>query len=133
MNCTAIRTAFARPATVLPRSAILPTVRFSSTATPASKPYLVNLTASNSYPVYRDDKAAGSSKRTVIKKIEGNRKALITDVSAAIKVPKENFRINPVTQHVEIKGHHTTEIKEFLATTFGNPKIPKTTPTEVKA
>lgn len=103
MNCTALRTAFAGPATFLPRSAIPPTVRFSSTATPVSKPYLISLTASNSFPVYRDDKAAGSSKRTVIKKIEGDRKALITDVSAALKVPKENFRINPVTQHVEIK------------------------------
>ncbi|KAL0936909.1 mitochondrial 54S ribosomal protein mL49 [Colletotrichum truncatum] len=143
MRSALTRTALARPVTsllLLPRqTAFLPTIRFSSTETsPATetsktRSYTVGLTNSNSYPVYKHDKAAGSSKFTIVKKIEGNNKALVQDLVQELGVPKENVKINPVTKHIEIKGHHVEQIKEWLSSTLGNPRTPKTLPIEVTA
>nr|XP_036582117.1 54S ribosomal protein img2, mitochondrial [Colletotrichum truncatum]KAF6790777.1 54S ribosomal protein img2, mitochondrial [Colletotrichum truncatum] len=141
MRSALTRTALARPVTsllLLPRqTAFLPTIRFSSTETsPATetsktRSYTVGLTNSNSYPVYKHDKAAGSSKFTIVKKIEGNNKALVQDLVQELGVPKENVKINPVTKHIEIKARfHTSSsspehISLNLYPPFSKPVIRK--------
>ncbi|WYZ43185.1 hypothetical protein EsH8_VI_000884 [Colletotrichum jinshuiense] len=130
------KAALARPslATLFtPRtSAFLPSIRFSSTATEASsattttRPYVIGLTASNQYPVYARTKAAGQSKFTIVKKIEGNKKAFAEDLAREAGFPSEEVKLNPVTGHVQLKGFHVEKVKEWLTSTLGNPTSTKT-------
>ncbi|GJC90098.1 54S ribosomal protein img2, mitochondrial [Colletotrichum liriopes] len=117
-------------------SAFLPSIRFSSTAaatsststtqTPAARPYVIGLTAGNQYPVYARTKAAGSSKFTIVKKIEGNKKAFAQDLAREAGFPSEEVKLNPVTGHVQVKGFHVDKVKEWLGNTLGNSAAAKT-------
>lgn len=106
-------------------------------------PYLVSRTPSNNLPVYDESKAAGSKKLTLIRKIQGDHKALMADLNAGLAIPPEDMTINPVTRHIVIKvrfgafshphlrevvastswwsasdflqGRHTQAIKDWLA------------------
>ncbi|CCF35552.1 hypothetical protein CH063_07307 [Colletotrichum higginsianum] len=106
-------------------SALLPSIRFSSSAstTPApaavARPYVIGLTAGNQFPVYPSTKAAGSSKFTVVKKIEGNKKAFAQDLAREAGFPAEDVKLNPVTGHVQIKGFHVDKVKQWLSTAMG--------------
>ncbi|TQN71750.1 54S ribosomal protein img2 [Colletotrichum shisoi] len=124
---SALTTALAVLARSTPRaSALLPSIRFSSSAsttTPApaavARPYVIGLTAGNQFPVYPSTKAAGSSKFTVVKKIEGNKKAFAQDLAREAGFPAEDVKLNPVTGHVQIKGFHVDKVKQWLSTTMG--------------
>ncbi|EFQ35665.1 hypothetical protein CGRA01v4_09849 [Colletotrichum graminicola] len=115
-------------------SAFLPSIRFSSTdtaaasassttttttQTPAARPYVIGLTAGNQYPVYARTKAAGSSKFTLVKKIEGNKKAFAQDLAREAGFPADEVKLNPVTGHVQIKGFHVEKVKTWLSNTLG--------------
>ncbi|KZL63256.1 mitochondrial large ribosomal subunit l49 [Colletotrichum incanum] len=129
-------------------SAFLPSIRFSSTAaataadatsststtsTPAARPYVIGLTAGNQYPVYARTKAAGSSKFTIVKKIEGNKKAFAQDLAREAGFPSEEVKLNPVTGHVQVKGFHVDKVKEWLSNTLGNSAAAKTSTTSTTA
>ncbi|GKT90153.1 mitochondrial large ribosomal subunit [Colletotrichum tofieldiae] len=62
-------------------------------------------------PVYARTKAAGSSKFTIVKKIEGNKKAFA--------------RTSP--------GFHVDKVKEWLGNTLGNSAAAKTSTTSTTA
>lgn len=68
-----------------------------------SAPYSIGLTVSNSYPVYNTSKAAGSTKLTVVKKVEGDARGLVADLVRGLKFPQEEVKINPRTKHVLVK------------------------------
>ncbi|KAF6808598.1 hypothetical protein CSOJ01_07453 [Colletotrichum sojae] len=114
------------------------TIRFSSTSTTdaaaaaaststttssATARYSIGLTVGNSYPVYNTSKAAGSTKITVVKKVEGDPRGLVSDLVRGLKFPQEEVKINPRTKHVVVKGHHGEKIKQWLISQRGNPKL----------
>ncbi|KAK2056054.1 hypothetical protein LY76DRAFT_595504 [Colletotrichum caudatum] len=105
------------------------TTTATTTQAPAARPYLVGLTAGNQYPVYGRTKAAGSSKFTVVKKVEGNRKAFARDLAREAGFPADEVKLNPVTGHVQIKGFHVEKVKAWLSNTLGNAAKPSTTAT----
>ncbi|OLN90025.1 54S ribosomal protein img2, mitochondrial [Colletotrichum chlorophyti] len=113
-----------------PRSSVLlPTIRLSSTSVepPTPRQYAVGLTASNSFPVYTRTKAAGQSKFTVVKKIEGNKNAFAKDLAREAGFPADEVKLNPVTGHVQVKGFHVEKVKEWLDKSFRNPAQTNTT------
>ncbi|KAJ0299718.1 hypothetical protein COL5a_005077 [Colletotrichum fioriniae] len=132
---SAVRSAaLARPQLHLltPRtSAFLPSIRFSSTnaaettttSSPntTARPYVVSLTPSNQFPVYARTKAAGSSKFTIVKKIEGNKKAFAQDLAREAGFAEAEVKLNPITGHVQVKGFHVEKVKEWLTTALGDP------------
>ncbi|OHF02002.1 hypothetical protein CORC01_02581 [Colletotrichum orchidophilum] len=117
-------------------SAFLPSIRFSSTSAAATaettttpptrttaRPYLISPTPSNHFPVYARTKAAGSSKFTIIKKIEGNKKAFAQDLAREAGFAEDDIKLNPVTGQVQIKGFHVEKVKEWLTSALGKPSI----------
>ncbi|KAL0765140.1 hypothetical protein CaCOL14_012399 [Colletotrichum acutatum] len=112
-------------------SAFLPSIRFSSTTAAettttsstktTTRPYVVSLTPSNQFPVYARTKAAGSSKFTIVKKIEGNKKAFAQDLAREAGFAEAEVKLNPITGQVQVKGFHVEKVKEWLTTALGNP------------
>lgn len=47
--------------------------------------------------------SGGNRQVVVIKKVDGDRKKLLDDLVESIGVGKDDIRINPTTQHVELK------------------------------
>ncbi|ROT38404.1 hypothetical protein SODALDRAFT_323887 [Sodiomyces alkalinus F11] len=101
-----------------------------STPTPApshTRPYLINLSASNNYPVYPRTKAAGQSKFTVIKHVEGDKRAFVQDLCEETGLSRDHVVLQPVTGHVQVKGLHVDKLKKWLVDSFGDPhkaKVP---------
>ncbi|KAK1461595.1 hypothetical protein CMEL01_14549 [Colletotrichum melonis] len=112
-------------------TAFLPSIRFSSTTAAettttsspntTARPYVVSLTPSNQFPVYARTKAAGSSKFTIVKKIEGNKKAFAQDLAREAGFAEAEVKLNPITGHVQVKGFHVEKVKEWLTTALGSP------------
>lgn len=69
----------------------------------ASSPYFIRRTSSVQLPVYRRFMSGGNRQVVVIKKVDGDRKKLLDDLVESIGVGKDDIRINPTTQHVELK------------------------------
>jgi large subunit ribosomal protein L49 len=51
---------------------------------------------------------------TTIRKITGDVSALRDELRVFLDKKNEDVKINSVTQHVVVKGHHTSEIAQFL-------------------
>ncbi|TDZ13911.1 54S ribosomal protein IMG2 [Colletotrichum sidae] len=134
-----LRSAFARPVLSTPITASLfPSIRFSSTATaPASvattpttttvplkrREYSIGLTTSNQYPVYLRYKGGRQHQNTIIRKIEGDRRALRNDLSRELSLPLEDIKINPRSQAILVKGKHSNEVKAWLVSIFGDKSL----------
>ncbi|KAH7361803.1 hypothetical protein B0T11DRAFT_279630 [Plectosphaerella cucumerina] len=148
------RALLARPAaSFTTRAAIPSTIRFSSTTPSPSAPettitrntspvtpnaassrrYAVGLSSSNNYPIYAVSKAAGQSKFTIIKRVEGDKQAFIQDLVEATGIPREEIVLQPVTGHIQFKGTRTQELKKYLTETFGEPPKLKATTTHTSA
>ncbi|KAJ9158009.1 hypothetical protein NKR19_g3749 [Coniochaeta hoffmannii] len=84
---------------------------------PASSrpPYLVSRTPSLNLPVYTETKRGGNKKLTVLKKIEGDARALKEALRAELKLEDGQIRINHVTGHIEIAGFRKEDVASFLA------------------
>lgn len=121
---TITRALLARPAVSFTTRTTIPTsIRLASTtstspasettitrnASPVTSPpapshrYAVGLSISNNWPVYTVTKAAGQSKFTVIKRVEGDKKAFVQDLVEATGIPREEVILQPVTGHVQVK------------------------------
>ncbi|KAF9871254.1 hypothetical protein CkaCkLH20_11175 [Colletotrichum karsti] len=151
MRSAITRAVLARPtASAIPRTAfLLPSLRFSSTQsstpppptpaqtqtqmTKAAKPYIIGQTASGYWPVYKSVKSAGSSKYTIIKKIQGDRNALADDIAAQLGVPRADIKINPVTDHIRVKGSYRVEIRNFVISVLGDSDAFKNKPADTTA
>lgn len=69
----------------------------------ASLPYIVQRTPYAQVPIYRKYMSGGNRVLILIKRVNGDRKQLVDDLAKALKLEKEDIRLNPTTQHIEIK------------------------------
>ena len=69
----------------------------------ATLPYVVRRTPSAQLPIYRRTMSGGTRQVALIKKVDGDRRKLLDDIVGALQIPKEEIRINPTTQHIEMK------------------------------
>ena len=67
------------------------------------KPYFVGRTHSNNLPVFHDTKAGGNQKWTLVKKGQGDVPALADHLRAALELPRDTVKVNPVNNHIMIK------------------------------
>ncbi|CAP61881.1 uncharacterized protein PODANS_5_2180 [Podospora anserina S mat+] len=77
-------------------------------------PFALGRSRTNNYSVYQDAKRGGNFKLTIIKKIEGNRIAFKQELAKALNLSPNDIKVNSLTGHVEVRGHHRSEIVAFL-------------------
>ncbi|GJN71485.1 hypothetical protein PLIIFM63780_006182 [Purpureocillium lilacinum] len=58
--------------------------------------------------------SGGTRQVALIKKVDGDRRKLLDDIVGALQIPKEEIRINPTTQHIEMKGVHYDSARTWL-------------------
>jgi large subunit ribosomal protein L49 len=72
-------------------------------AEPAPRPaFLVSRTPSQQLPVYQLAKRGGNMKFTILKKIEGDIRALKSELKSELALEDKQIKINHVTGHLEI-------------------------------
>lgn len=50
----------------------------------------------------------------LIKKVDGDRIRLLEDLVQGLGIAREDARINPTTQHIELKGDHFDKARGWL-------------------
>jgi len=65
--------------------------------------YVIRRTPSSQLPVYRKWMSGGNRMIVIIKKIDGDRSKFIQDLARDLEIKPVDIRLNPTTQHVEIK------------------------------
>ncbi|RFU77744.1 mitochondrial large ribosomal subunit l49 [Trichoderma arundinaceum] len=76
--------------------------------------YLVRRTPSVQLPVYRRWLSGGTRQVVLIKKVDGDRRRLLEDIIGGLGIAREDVRINPTTQHIELKGDHFDKARGWL-------------------
>ncbi|UKZ67201.1 mitochondrial 54S ribosomal protein mL49 [Trichoderma atroviride] len=76
--------------------------------------YIVRRTPSVQLPVYRRWMSGGTRQVVLIKKIDGDRRRLLEDLVGSLGIAREEVRINPTTQHIELKGDHFDRARGWL-------------------
>ncbi|KAG9192333.1 hypothetical protein G6011_11067 [Alternaria panax] len=76
--------------------------------------YAVSRSASKNLPIYTDYKRGGNLHLTTVRKITGDISALRDELTVFLNKKNDDVKINSLTQHVVVKGHHTGEIAQFL-------------------
>lgn len=66
-------------------------------------PYFVRRTPYSQLAIYRKFASGGTRIIILIKKVDGDRRKFVTDITEALKLEKDDVRLNPITQHIEIK------------------------------
>ncbi|KAK4141022.1 mitochondrial large subunit ribosomal protein-domain-containing protein [Dichotomopilus funicola] len=77
-------------------------------------PFRVTRTNSQALAVYQRAQAGGNKKLTLIKKIEGDRRALVAALAEGLGVDPGDFIMNNVTGHVVLKGHRREDVIAWL-------------------
>jgi large subunit ribosomal protein L49 len=76
--------------------------------------YHVSRSANKNLPIYTDYKRGGNLHLTTIRKITGDLSALRDELRVYLNKKNEDVKINALTQHVIVKGHHSGLVKSFL-------------------
>ncbi|KAF2242003.1 Img2-domain-containing protein [Trematosphaeria pertusa] len=76
--------------------------------------YHIARSASKNLPIYTDYKRGGNLHLTTIRKVTGDISALRDELRVFLNKKNEEVKINSLTQHVIVKGHHVPEVTEFL-------------------
>ncbi|KAF2707344.1 hypothetical protein K504DRAFT_384402 [Pleomassaria siparia CBS 279.74] len=76
--------------------------------------YHISRSHNNNYPIYTDFKRGGNLHLTTIRKITGDLAALRDELRLFLNKKDDEVKINQLTAHVVIKGHHVLEITEYL-------------------
>jgi large subunit ribosomal protein L49 len=76
--------------------------------------YIIKRTPSLQVPVYRKWMSGGNRCIVMIKKVKGDYSKLVKDISDDLDIKAEDIRINPVTQHIEIKGDVYTQTVQWV-------------------
>ncbi|KAJ4982614.1 mitochondrial large ribosomal subunit l49, partial [Stagonosporopsis vannaccii] len=90
--------------------------------TPATQPqmpqapprYHVARSANKNLPVYTDYKRGGNLHLTTVRKVTGDLHALRDELRTWLAKKDDDVKVNTLTQHVVVKGHHKDTIAEFL-------------------
>jgi translation initiation factor 1 (eIF-1/SUI1) len=88
---------------------------FTTSARPlkvSTLPYYVRRTKSKQLPVYTDRRNGGTRHTTIIRRVDGDAKALAKELMVALKEP--NITVKPLNNHVIIKGRRTIDVCNFL-------------------
>ncbi|KFA62053.1 hypothetical protein S40285_02143 [Stachybotrys chlorohalonatus IBT 40285] len=80
----------------------------------AKGPYVVARTPSVALPVYRKWSAGNTKLTTMVQKITGNKQRLKDDLVRDLQLNEEHVRLNPITNHLEIKGDQLSKIQQWL-------------------
>ncbi|RMJ11250.1 hypothetical protein BHE90_004025 [Fusarium euwallaceae] len=80
----------------------------------AAFPYIVRRTPYSQLPVYQKWMSGGNRVLVLIKKVDGDRTRLMEDLTTALEVKRSNIRLNPTTQHIEIKGPYFKQAMDWL-------------------
>ncbi|KAF2174684.1 hypothetical protein K469DRAFT_705238 [Zopfia rhizophila CBS 207.26] len=81
---------------------------------PAPPAYHVARSHNNNYPVYTDYKRGGNLHLTTVRKVTGNLAALRAELRTLLEKDKYEVKINDLTKHVIVKGHHAPQIMDYL-------------------
>ncbi|KAL4722698.1 54S ribosomal protein img2, mitochondrial [Fusarium chlamydosporum] len=65
--------------------------------------YIIKRTPSSQLPIYRKWMSGGNRCIVLIKKVKGDRPKLVKDLARDLEIKTDDIRLNPVTQHIEIK------------------------------
>lgn len=65
--------------------------------------YVIHRTSYIQLPVYRRFMSGGNRQVVLIKQVGGDRRKLLEDLVEGLGIERDNIRINPTTQHVELK------------------------------
>ncbi|KAL6815781.1 hypothetical protein GGI42DRAFT_116465 [Trichoderma sp. SZMC 28013] len=76
--------------------------------------YIVRRTPSVQLPIYRRWQSGGTRQVVLIKKVDGDRVRLLEDLVGGLGVAREDVRINPTTQHIELKGDYFDKARGWL-------------------
>ncbi|KAF2738296.1 hypothetical protein EJ04DRAFT_486620 [Polyplosphaeria fusca] len=76
--------------------------------------YHVARSGTNNYPVYTDYKRGGNLHLTTIRKITGDLTSLRDELRVFLNKKNDEVKVNTLTQHVVVKGHHVPEVTQFL-------------------
>ncbi|KAL5415316.1 hypothetical protein PMIN06_004337 [Paraphaeosphaeria minitans] len=76
--------------------------------------YHVARSSSKNLPIYTDFKRGGNLHLTTVRKITGDLSALRDELRVFLNKKNEDVKINSLTSHVIVKGHHVPQITEFL-------------------
>ncbi|RGP80001.1 mitochondrial large ribosomal subunit l49 [Fusarium longipes] len=79
--------------------------------------YIIQRTPSSQIPVYRKWMSGGNRCIVIIKKVKGDRPKLVKDLSKDLEIKTDDIRINPVTQHIEIKGDFYAKTVQWVLDT----------------
>lgn len=85
----------------------------TATQLPPAK-YHVARSRGQNIPVYSDYKRGGNLHQTTVRKITGDLQALRNELKLHLDVPDKDVKVNVLTNHVVVKGHHVPEVVEFL-------------------
>ncbi|KAJ2962478.1 hypothetical protein NQZ79_g2408 [Umbelopsis isabellina] len=90
--------------------------RLYSTEAATPRYHITRTDASQSLPVYLDIKNGGTRQLTIIRRVQGDAQALKEEVASLFPDATKNFvTVNPVNNHVVIKGSYVNDIKHWLA------------------
>jgi len=76
--------------------------------------YHVSRSKNKNLPIYTDYKRGGNLRLTTIRKITGDLSALRDELRVYLNKKNEDVKINSLTEHVIVKGHHKTQVQTFL-------------------
>ncbi|CAM1504060.1 Fc.00g016510.m01.CDS01 [Cosmosporella sp. VM-42] len=80
----------------------------------ATMPYVVRRTPYSQLPIYRRWMSGGNRMLILIKKVEGDRRRLVDELAEELQLDKADIRLNPTTQHIEIKGNQFEKALDWL-------------------
>lgn len=76
--------------------------------------YHVSRTHTNNLPIYKDSKAHGTLKLTLVRKITGDAHALKKDLIELLGVSPKDAAVVPPANYIKIKGVHDYRIQQHL-------------------
>lgn len=65
--------------------------------------YIVRRTPSVELPIYKKTMSGGTKHVVLIKKVHGDKRKFLAELSEALSLDSGSIRINPTTQHIELK------------------------------
>jgi len=76
--------------------------------------YHVGRTKNKNLPIYTDYKRGGNLHLTTVRRITGDLSQLRDELRVYLNKKEEDAKVNTLTQHVIVKGHHPDMVKNFL-------------------